>query len=74
MSSTRHGQRVGNVAPLLCETLVFLETQQHMGSPATIRNEHRAILGCVLRFGHILVSSRLESVVMVIMDSSNQSM
>src|SRR6218665_101434 len=39
--AARHGQRVGDIAPLLRELLIVGKAQQHMGGFAPVRDEHR---------------------------------
>src|SRR6218665_3869254 len=40
--AARHGQRVGDIAPLLRELLIVGKAQQHMGGFAPVRDEHRS--------------------------------
>jgi hypothetical protein len=53
--STRHSQRISNVATLLCKPPIFLDTQQHMGKLATICDEYGAAFGRLLCAGDILI-------------------
>jgi len=41
--NVRHGQRIGNVATLPCQPLVFLDAQQHMRRLAAVRDEDGTI-------------------------------
>lgn len=48
-------QRIGNVATLLCLTLVCFKAQQYMRRLTAIRDNYQAALGCFLRARDILI-------------------